>query len=558
MSVHRFIISLIIVFVSFFSYAQTGQMPKYEYRAVWLTTIENLDWPRTLVKSPADIPLQKRELTNILDSLQMLNVNTVLLQTRVRGDVIYPSSIEPFSKVLTGVHGGNPGYDALAFAIEECHKRGMQLHAWLVTLPLGKAQHVRGMGRSSLKNRRPELCCLYKGSWYMEPARQGTADYLSSLVREIVSNYDVDGIHLDYVRYPDAPKNYPDAKLYRRYGAGLSLAEWRRSNITRIVSAVYGTVKSIKPWVRVSCAPLGKHADLTFYSSLGYNARNTVFQDAQQWLRDGIMDILFPMIYFNGNNFYPFVRDWQENSYGRHVVPGLAPYRLLPEYGDWDLLELKRQLYTSRSASAHGAALFRTRHLLDNPKGFMQAYAQINNRPSLVPPLTWCAKQPPCPPTNLVGVRRGDTLALHWSPASQADTLPMRYNVYMSIDAPCDISDIRNYVATVSADSIYKWSGYSLSTVHWAVTSVDAYGVESEPRYWSEKTDNRSMCRSEFTLPEPTAWGMQIVLRDAAGYILYKGRYNTRVGVSGLPSGAYMLEIVSRGGAVLKRYPFTR
>ena len=129
--------------------------PKYEYRAVWLTTIENLDWPHSQVKTPADVERQKNELTVILDSLQSMHINTVLLQTRVRGDVIYPSAIEPLSHVFTGVTGKSPGYDPLAFAIDECHKRGMQLHAWLVTMPIGKAEHVARLeiGRASCRER---------------------------------------------------------------------------------------------------------------------------------------------------------------------------------------------------------------------------------------------------------------------------------------------------------------------------------------------------------------------------------------------------------------------
>ena len=129
---------------------QSAQSPKYEYRAVWLTTIENLDWPHTKVKTTGDVEKQKQEMVVLLDSLQAMHINTVLLQVRVRGDVIYPSAIEPFSHVLTGVTGKNPGYDPLAFAIEECHRRGIQLHAWLVTLPLGKVEHVRRLGKNSL------------------------------------------------------------------------------------------------------------------------------------------------------------------------------------------------------------------------------------------------------------------------------------------------------------------------------------------------------------------------------------------------------------------------
>ena len=326
--------------------AQNASAPKYEYRAVWLTTIENLDWPKSLVKSKEDVERQQKELCVILDSLHELNINTVLLQTRVRGDVIYPSSIEPFSHVLTGVEGKSPGYDPLAFAIEECHKRGMQLHAWLVTLPLGKDEHIKRQGKQALSRKRKELCTHYKGAWYMEPGNPGTAEYIVELVEEIVSKYDVDGIHLDYVRYPDRTNGYPDSALYRKYSKRMSLADWRRSNITAIVELVYKSVKAKKPWVRVSSAPLGKYDDLTRYSSLGWDAYNAVYQEAQKWMKDGVMDALFPMLYFNGNNFYPFVLDWCENSYGRHIVPGVGIYRLSPQYGGWDEIEIERQFRT--------------------------------------------------------------------------------------------------------------------------------------------------------------------------------------------------------------------
>ena len=145
-----------------------GSVPKYEYRAVWLTTIENLDWPRTVVRDAAGAERQKAELVAILDSLQALNVNMVLLQTRVRGDVIYPSAIEPFARLFTGVAGKSPMYDPLAFAIDECHKRGMQLHAWIVTLPVGKDDYVRRQGKGALPRRCPDLCTHFKGQWYME------------------------------------------------------------------------------------------------------------------------------------------------------------------------------------------------------------------------------------------------------------------------------------------------------------------------------------------------------------------------------------------------------
>ena len=537
---------------------QYWDSPKREYRAVWLTTIENLDWPKTKIKSPADIDRQKGEFTALLDSLKSYNINTILLQTRVRGDVIYPSAIEPFSAVLTGKAGKSPGYDPLAFAIEECHKRGMQLHTWLVTLPLGKAQHMRSLGSMGLSRRRPSLCKLYQGSWYMEPGEPETTEYLKSLVAEIVENYNIDGIHLDYIRYPDRPRGYPDHALHRRYGKGSSLADWRRENITHIVREIYGTVKSRKPWVRVSCAPLGKHDDLAGYPSLGWNARRTVFQDAQKWLQEGIMDILFPMMYFSGNNFYPFMLDWQENSAGRHIAPGLGVYRLLAGEGDWEADEITRQFFTSREAKTAGTAIFRVEHLLQNNKGTAEFLKIFNSRPALIPAMTWAGEEAPQAPESMEGVRSAGTLHLCWQQVKAAKGMPAtRYNIYSSSSYPVDTEDINNLVAANIKDTLFAWNDLPENR-YWAVTAVNAFEMESAPATWHESVPCSRMFRERFSLAEEQSWGTRVLIKDAAGRLLLSSPYNGNINVQGLPPGSYRLEVMSRKGAILERHFFTR
>lgn len=561
MKTYRYSFLLLFILLSgvLFAQAEGVLSPKYEYRAVWVTTIENLDWPRTQIKKPSDVEIQKGEFIRMLDSLRALNVNTIMVQTRVRGDLLYPSKIEPFSKVLTGVPGANPGYDPLAFMIDECHKRGMQFHAWIVTLPLGNVQHVRELGPLALKNRKPQLCSVHKGNWYMEPGEPETVDYLSNLVSEIVENYDVDGIHLDYVRYPDSPKGYPDGYLYKRYGKGRQLADWRRDNITDIVRGIYRKVKLLKPWVRVSCAPIGRYDDLHFYSSRGYNARRTVYQEAQLWLDEGIVDALFPMVYFSGNDFYPFVLDWLQNANGRHIAPGMANYRLLPEYGDWKPEELKRQLFTSRSAGAAGTVMFRARHLLDNIKGYSDIYIRANDYYVPVPPMAWYGSVPAVAPEAFHGVYVGDSLLLKWNRVSHEKGMPAyKYNVYASSDSVVDISKVENLIAVGLQDNYFSCRGFANNMRSWAVVAVDAYGVEGAAALWRDKRAKPNMFRDEFRLPPPPAWGMEVVLRDAAGAQLYKGKYRERIGVRGLPPGIYIFEIVTRNGAVVRRVPFSR
>ena len=294
---------LYILFLLLFVSVQTQAQPKHEVRAVWLTTIGGIDWPHSYAQSDASIEKQKNELRRILDRLQLANINTVLLQTRIRGTVIYPSAYEPWDGCLSGVPGKSPGYDALQFAIDECHRRGMELHAWIVTIPVGK---WNAYGCRRLRQKMPHDIKKIGADGYMNPENRQTASYLADLCAEVTRNYDIDGIHLDYIRYPETWT----LKVSRDRG---------RSHITDIVKAISRRVKTLKPWVKMSCSPVGKHDDLSRYWSRGWNAYTTVCQDAQGWLRDGLMDELFPMMYFRDNNFYPFALDWKEQIGRAHV-----------------------------------------------------------------------------------------------------------------------------------------------------------------------------------------------------------------------------------------------
>lgn len=552
----RFIVTLSILFAALVAVvAQEQRSSKYEYRAVWLTTVENLDWPKTKIRRKADIGVQKSELVAMLDSLKRLNVNTVLLQTRLRGDVIYPSKIESFAHVLTGVEGRDPGYDPLAFAIEECHKRGMQLHAWIVTMPLGTDEHVSRQGSLALSRKKKNLCTHYTGQWYMEPGNPGTAEHITGIVKEIVSNYDVDGIHLDYIRYPDRTTGYPDASLYRKYGKGQSLASWRRGNITRVVNAVYGAVKELKPWVRVSCSPLGKYDTLSRYSSRGWDAYNSVYQAAQEWVRDGVMDILFPMLYFEGNNFYPFVLDWLENSSGRHIVPGIGIYRLLPEYGGWRDVEVKRQLRTSRSAGCAGTGMFRAEHMLGIGK---TVYASVYTEPALVPPMTW-ASAAPAPPAGFVASRDVSGVSLEWNAVTVPDNFPcMRYNVYMAIGDTVDTGDISNLFASDVTGTSFRCDCRVAGNITVAVTAVNAYGIESEPSVAVLKNACSYLVSGYIVLPDSVSEGWRMVVTDMYGRDVYDGRYSRKIIVRGLCPGHYRLKVYDRHGSLLHSTRFFR
>lgn len=210
---------------------------KYEVRAVWLTTIGGIDWPRTHTQST-----QKQEMTRILDQLKQAGVNTVMIQTRVRASTIYPSRIEPFDMCLTGTHGKSPNYDPLQYIVDECHRRGMECHAWMVTIPIGKTSEARF---KEFKRKNPKLTRNIGQDGFMDPENPATGDYLANICAEVTRQYDIDGIHLDYIRYPETWK----VRIPRQKA---------RENITGIVRKINRAVKALKPWVKLSCSPIGK------------------------------------------------------------------------------------------------------------------------------------------------------------------------------------------------------------------------------------------------------------------------------------------------------------
>ena len=470
---------LYIIFILFHlavaSYGQSfyavNPNPKYEVRAVWLTTIGGIDWPHSYAQSERSAEKQKEELRAILDRLQKANINTVLLQTRIRATTIYPSQYEPWDGCLSGFPGKSPGYDALQFAIDECHKRGMEVHAWVVTIPVGK---WNSYGCRQLRKRFPRLIKRIDQDGYMDPEATQTGCYLAEMCREIVQRYDVDGIHLDYIRYPETWK-FRISK------------DQARGNITRIVEKIHQAVKKEKPWVKMSCSPIGKFDDLSRYWSHGWNAYTKVAQDAQAWLKDGLMDELFPMMYFRGDQFFPFAIDWKEHSYGKIIAPGLGIYFLDPKEGKWNISDITSELYHLRNIG-EGHAFFRNKFLLDNHQGVYDfVTAHFNRYPALVPPMTWESNKRPQQPVTLRIEENEGTTTLRWDNSLQyedgtAIKTPSIYNnVYASKEYPVDVHDARNLILTRTTRRQLTTRTGNTPT-YYAVTTTDGFGNESRAK----------------------------------------------------------------------------
>jgi uncharacterized lipoprotein YddW (UPF0748 family) len=507
--------------------------PKWEVRAVWLTTIGGIDWPSTYAHDGMGIAKQQKQLTDMLDQLKAVGINTVLLQTRVRATTIYSSDIEPWDGCLSGKPGKSPGYDALQFAIDECHRRGMELHAWVVTIPVGKWNTY---GCQQLRRRYGALIRKIGDEGYMNPESPTTASYIADICEEITKKYDVDGIHLDYIRYPET---WRGAK--------------REAYITNIVRTINRRVKFYKPWVKLSCSPIGKYDDLSRYRSNGWNARSRVAQDAQGWLRDGLMDQLYPMMYFAGNNFYPFAIDWKEQSFGRHVISGLGVYMLHPRERNWPMAEVQRQLNVVREIGM-GHCYFRAKFLLDNVKGVYDYVRWHDRYPALIPPMTWAQSLAPTAPKALVVERRAEGDRLSWQEAEDRSDGPyLIYNIYASDSYPVDVTKAENLIATR-----YLWKNISIPKTqgqwYYAVTAQDRYGNEG-PAIQEESTHSQD-CNVSSMLPNDGRKLRVIVATDAKtlqiatlkGKTIKTCMNEQQIDISTLPEGIYQLKSVHKKG----------
>jgi hypothetical protein len=265
------------------------------------------------------------------------------------------------------------------------------------------------------------------------------------------------------------------------------------------------------------------------------------------------MDALFPMIYFDGNNFYPFVLDWQENSCGRHIVPGIGIYRLMKQYGGWPQIEIERQLNTSRSAGTAGTAMFRVEQLLALG---VPAYSKVYDTPALVPPMDWVGNAPGSP-SGLKAFRDGNGISVEWERTDAEDGFPaIRYNVYGALDSVVDIDNIGNLLSSALDMTSFRWDCSTRSVMSVAVTAVNAYGIESEPAVVTFGAEQTLVDVIE--LPELSGWGYRIVVCDTYGRVVYSGRYCSRLNTAWLEPGCYILRLYDRRGALVYSRQFVR
>ncbi len=312
------------ILLSFFTMNVTAQAPKREFRSAWIATVANIDWPKTKANSTSAIATQKSELIAYLDKMEEMNMTTVCFQVRSMCDAMYKSSYEPWSSYLTGTRGKDPGWDPLQFCVEECHKRGIEVYAWV--------NPYRWASSGSLSTWNTDFDTQVKNNdWLitngtftvLNPGLTETRDHIVKVCKEIISNYSVEGLIFDDYFYPTGgtaeDSSAPDYDLWKNSGTSLSIADWRRENVDKMVTDVYNMVQDVRPEVRFGIAPPGtagasaSQYGLSIWSG-GYDTQySSLYSDPLSWMNKHILDFVSPQIYWhNDHSMAPFgkIANW--------------------------------------------------------------------------------------------------------------------------------------------------------------------------------------------------------------------------------------------------------
>lgn len=399
-----------------------------EFRGAWVATVWNSDWPS---KPELPVEQQKTELINILHRIQALNFNALILQVRPEGDALYASQLEPWSGWLTGTQGKAPSpfYDPLEFAIAECHKRNIELHAWFNPYRAKTTAKSGGTVRPHITITNPEYVYTWGNQLWMDPGAKVIQDRAYNVMLDVVRRYDVDGIHLDdyFYPYPIEGKSFPDSKTYSAYkaaGGKLSVGDWRRDNVNKMVQRLSAGIKATKPHVKFGISPFGIYRPGQPSQITGLDAYNVLYADSKKWLEQGWVDYLAPQLYWKIDQkaqSYPVLLKWwtDVNPKKRHIYAGNNISLL--DGKSWKLSEINKQVEITRNLSEKsslGNIFFSMSSFTANRQDIYNTFkSSVYATPALVPAMAWQDSLPPFPPVGLAAKNR----QLSWKAADNQD-----------------------------------------------------------------------------------------------------------------------------------------
>lgn len=510
----------LLTLMTFFAMSILAEQPKHEFRATWLATVSNIDWPETKATDATTRNQQKKELTDIFDKMVAGNMNAVCMQVRSMCDAMYQSSYEPWSVALTDTRGKDPGYDPLAFAIEEAHKRGLELHVWVNPFRASKGDLAntdlvwKNAGDWLIKYNNDDFT-----GYIIDPGYPEARDYVVKVLMEIVTKYDVDGIVMDDYFYAYGGTTNEDSKAQSLHynpdnvidvnGDGNKLDDWRRSNVDDVVKTLYNQIQASKPWVRFGMGPGGiwsmdkkaaKAYGLTLPSGIrGFDPYTELYCNTVEWIKQGWVDYVNPQIYWStqvaAQDYDVLCQWWSKdvcehfsnllpNGKKVHHFPSPAAYKVYGNYPGYEdgVEEMKREMNANRAnlSSGYTGAVFY------NTTSYLKMYADLAashfKHTALTPPMDWKSKTALSAPTNLT--ISGTTLT--WKHATASRFTLYVYPKTMTLDA-AQANPI--YLQRVVYGKSFDISGIDTNANHIAVCAYDRFGVEHAAAIYTEQPE---------------------------------------------------------------------
>ena len=544
---------------------------KREVRSVWMATVWALDWPSSTSSTTA----QKNEMVKYLDVLQKNNFNAIYFQVRTMSDAFYKSSYEPWSSYLTGTRGKDPGWDPLAFVVEECHKRGMECHAWVNPYRFSTGSNWSTAQDQALKSAGMLLAYTKsdgKTTTILNPGLESVRKRIVDVCKEIISNYDVDGLVFDDYFYPEGipvTSSAGDYDLWQESGASITFGDWRRNNVNQMVADVYKMVQQQKPYVRFGISPAGaactsaavaaKHGidRCPVASDWQYDG---IFSDPVAWLEAGTIDYISPQLYWKTNHktnpFGPMTKWWSyvAKHFGRHhyASHSISFLNSSNTTSDWE--EIGKQVQFSRDYTeneAPGAVFYSAAYVTGKKQSGFGEWLQVNKfqNKALTPAIDW--KKSDLEKVQVSALNKRATV-LSWTGVDN-----VRYSVYAvpeSVNVETLDSNIpAEYLLGVSYKTTYTMPDDKKSGYNYAVCVLDRYGNEYEPVYYGQSgvecIGGNSGLTADYADGELrlSAVADEVFVYNEAGALVANSRNCNRLALS-VQAGMYIVRMIGNGG----------